>query len=119
MSTFEGTAKHAKVANKVDAFPPRLGYFVALLCDALTSPRSTYCPLIKFFGEGYGEPLFSKKGFPVNIFFYPHTPVLPKPPAPRTVSESSDTSSKLAAMYGVTTSCAMRSPGWIACGSVP
>lgn len=40
-----------------------------------------------------------------------YLPVEPKPPSPRTVSESSCASSNSAVIYGTTTSCAIRSPG--------
>ncbi len=43
-------------------------------------------------------------------------PVLPKPPVPRAVLSSSGTSRSSGVQTGASTSCAIRSPGWISKG---
>ena len=52
-------------------------------------------------------------------FLVGHRPVLPKPPAPRSVSESSSTSSNSATVHTASIICAMRSPRRMAKDSVP
>ena len=59
-----------------------------------------------FFRDGFSAPLQC-------------VPVLPKPDAPRSVSESSSVSSISMSRHGVMTSCAMRSPFSTVCVSVP
>ena len=55
-------------------------------------------------------PTINKKDlFNLNYFF----PVEPKPPSPRTVSDSSSVSQNSAAKNGAITSCAIRSPSEI------
>ena len=51
------------------------------------------------------------RGFPMDI------PVLPNPPAPRSVSVRDVTSSITGAKYGIIIICAMRSPGCTVYGS--
>ena len=47
------------------------------------------------------------------------TPVEPKPPSPRTVSERVSASMNFAVRYGVRIICAMRSPCSMVCGTAP
>ncbi len=54
-----------------------------------------------------------------DIDLHDAIPVLPKPPAPRTLSGSSSTTSKCARETGATTNCAMRSPRRIVTGADP
>ena len=48
-----------------------------------------------------------------------HRPVLPKPPAPRALAANSSTTSNSTCTTGTTTSCAMRSSGWIVNAALP
>jgi hypothetical protein len=50
---------------------------------------------------------------------YQRTPVWPKPPEPRALASKVSTTCKRARTMGMTTSCAMRSPGWIVKDSRP
>lgn len=62
---------------------------------------------------------FTQKNRPAKTGRSKHyfLPVEPKPPAPRSVSSKRSVSSNTAVTYGAMTSCAMRSPGAISCGS--
>ena len=89
-----------------------------LECPTIYNRISAYMQVVKFYtlsllGVRRAERTILITALSTLRYF----PVLPNPPAPRSVSDKTATSEKVICSYFATTICAIRSPGSMVCAS--